>query len=95
MQSSMASALWESSVSAYDRDLPRLADDDTLHEHLLRPAAAAGRAFATFSPMFLKKLPTEILDPFDSLKIHILIITLFLFSPTLAAAPPPPPPCLV
>lgn len=89
MQSSIASALCESSVSAYDRDRAKLAED-TLREHLRRPAAASGgRDFATFSPMFLKKLPTENLDPSGSLKIHIFKITLFLFPPTLTA-----PPCL-
>lgn len=71
----MASALWESSVvSAYDLDLTRLAEEETLREHRRRLDEINGRDFATFAPICLKKLPNENddFDPLGILDIHIL-----------------------
>lgn len=101
MQSSIASALWESSVldSAYDHDLAKPADVDddaeTLRDHFF-PLDTKRRAFATFAPTRLRNLTAEIENSFDeelfllgiSAALLLVVTTLFLEHPPTLAKPP-------
>lgn len=78
IQSSIASALWESSGSAYDLDLGKL-EEETFREDLFMDIKLS--ALATFAPIRFRNLsaenpPEEFFDD-DSLMLQTPIMTLF------------------
>lgn len=86
MQSSIASARWESIDSASDRDLGRL-EEETLREEFPRMDTKR-KAPATLAPTCLKKLAGEKLDLSTSLNVKIPTTTLLRLLPLVVALPP-------
>jgi len=84
MQSSIASARWESTASASDLDLGKL-DEVTLREDFL-PMGTKRRTLATLAPRRLSSLAGENFEVLGSLKEKIPAI-FFLLPPTLVPLP--------
>lgn len=82
IQSSIASALWESSGSAYDLDLGKL-EEETFPEDLFMDIKFS--ALATFAPIRFRNLSAEEFfdDDDDSLMLQTPIMTLFRLPPLL------------
>lgn len=85
MQSSIASARWESIASTSDLDLAKLLDEETLREDFLLIDTNC-RTLATLAPRRLSSLAGKNLELLGSLKQKILA-TLFLFPATLFPLP--------